>query len=206
VAIRDITMVSYLRWLRRAERSVAGVLAVAVAALLICASGFAVSEITVLSTIQAVHVQRPAVIHLDAGTYDISQDIGDQDFPDDSTEVTITGPGGQVPGRTIPQVLALDDGAGMFLGELDCYPIVSFTIPQAGPYKITSKDQGGMSAAWISEPWADVIRQVLPWIAGLVVALLAIALFLIIPASRWRLMKRTASANASRPRGSGGQG
>jgi hypothetical protein len=57
-------MVSYLRWLWHEERSVARVLAIAVAILLVCAPGFAVSEIAVLSTVQVVHAQRPAVIHL----------------------------------------------------------------------------------------------------------------------------------------------
>jgi hypothetical protein len=183
-------MVSYLRWLWREERSVARVLAVAAAALLVCAPGFAVSEIAVLSTVHVVHAQHPAVIHLDAGTYDISQDMGDNGFPGDSTEITIAGPAGQVPGRTIPQALGLDDVADTFLGESDCYRIASFTIPVAGDYKVTVKDQGGMSAAWISEPYADVAWQVLPWSAGVVAALLAIALGLVSPWPRWRLMRR----------------
>jgi hypothetical protein len=186
-------VVSYLRWLWREERSVARVLAVAAAALLVCAPRFAVSEIAVLSTVHVVHAQHPAVIHLDAGTYDISQDMGDNDFTGDSTEITIAGPGGQVPGRTIPQTLTLDtldDAAGAFLCEWDCYRIVSFTIPVAGDYEVTIKDQGGISAAWISEPYADVAWQVLPWSAGVVAALLATALGLVSPWPRWRLMRR----------------
>jgi hypothetical protein len=184
-------MVSYLRWLWCEERSVARVLAIAGAALVACAPGFAVAEIAVLSTVHVVHAQHPAVIHLDADTYDISQDIGDPDFPDDSTEITIGGQGGrQVSGRTIPQALTLDDAASAFLGEWDCYRVASFTIPVAGPYKITIKDQGGMSAAWISEPYTDVAGQVLPWSVGVVAALLAIALGLAIPGPRWRSMRR----------------
>jgi hypothetical protein len=68
-----------------------------------------------------------------------------------------------------------------------------------GPYTVTINDQHGMSAAWISEPYAGVARQVLPWSAGVVVALLAIALCLTIAGRRWRLMRRMYSASASRP-------
>src|ERR1700722_12466293 len=86
-------MVNYLRWLWRGNRCVARVLVVGVAILLACAPGFALSEIAALSTVRVVHAQSPAVVHLGAGTYDISQDLGDRDFPDDSTELSIIGPG-----------------------------------------------------------------------------------------------------------------
>jgi hypothetical protein len=198
MAICGINVMSYLRWLWREERSVARVLAIAMAILLICAPGFAVSEIAVLSTVQVAHAQRPAVMHLGAGTYDISQDIGDEDFPDDSTELSITGPGGRVPVRTLPAVLTLYDPARAFLGAWDCYRVMSFTIPKAGTYQVTIEDRHGMSGAWISEPWADVARQVFPWAFGVVAALLAIALCLMVPGPRWRRMRRMASVSALR--------
>ena len=197
-AICDINVMSYLRWLWREERSVARVLAIAMAILLICAPGFAVSEIAVLSTVQVAHVQHPAVMHLGAGTYDISQDIGDEDFPDDSTELSITGPGGRVPVRALPTVLALYDSARVFLGAWDCYRVMRFTIPKAGAYQVTIEDRHGMSGAWISEPLADVARQVFPWAFGIVAALLAIALCLMVPGPRWRRMRRAASVSALR--------
>jgi hypothetical protein len=196
--ICDINVMSYLRWLWREERSVARVLAIAMAILLICAPGFALSEIAVLSTVQVAHAQRPAVMYLSAGTYDISQDIGDENFPDDSTELSITGPGGRVPVRTLPTVLTLYDPARVFLGAWDCYRVMSFTIPKAGTYQVTIEDRHGMSGAWISEPWADVARQVVPWAFGIVAALLAIALCLMVPGPRWRQMRRMASVSALR--------
>ena len=61
------------------------------------------------------------VIQLGAGTYDISQDIGDEDFPDGPTDISITGPGSRVLVRAVPQVLAPDDPAAVFLGAWDCY-------------------------------------------------------------------------------------
>jgi hypothetical protein len=82
----------------------------------------------VLSTVQLVHAQHPAIIHLDAGAYDISQDIGDEGFPDDSTELSITGPGGTVVVRTVPSILSFDDSASAFLGAWDCTPVMEFTI------------------------------------------------------------------------------
>jgi hypothetical protein len=194
-AVCGISVVSYLRWLWREERGVARVLAIAVAILLICAPGFAVSEIAVLSTVQVAHAQHPAVMHLGAGTYDISQDIGDNDFPDDSTELSVTGPGGPVPVRTLPTVLTLDDPARVFLGAWDCYRVMSFTIAQAGTYQVTIEDRHGMSGAWISESWAGVARHVFPWAVGIVAALLAIALCLLIPGPRWRRMRRMASVS-----------
>lgn len=189
-AICGIRVVSYLRWLWRDERSVARLLAIAVAVLLICAPEFAVAEIAVLSTLHVVHAQHPAVIHLGAGTYDISEDIGDADFPTDATEISISGADGRVPGLTLSPKLTLDDRAGTFLGAWDCSPVVSFTIARAGPYRITVEQPDGISAVWISEPYADVDRHVLPWAVGVAVALLAIALCLATPGRRWRLMRR----------------
>ena len=75
---------------------------------------------------------------------------------------------------------------------------MSFTIPKAGTYQVTIEDRHGMSGAWISEPWADVARQVFPWAFGIVAALLAIALCLTIPGPRWRRMRRMASVSALR--------
>jgi hypothetical protein len=196
-AICNISMVSYLRWLWQEEQSVARVLTVAVAILLASALGFAVSEIAALSTVQTVNGQRPAIVHLSAGTYDVSQDIGDNDFPDDSTGLSIIGPGGPVPIRTLPQVLRLDDQAKAFLGEWDCYPVMSFTIRQAGAYQVSINDRYGMSNAWISEPPAQVARQVFPWSIGILGALLTIALCLMVPGSRWRRMRRAASPSAA---------
>jgi hypothetical protein len=109
-----------------------------------------------------------------------------------------TRPGGQVPGRTISPALTLDDLAGALLGSWDCDPVVSFTIVRTGPYTVTVKDQHGMSAAWISAPYADVVRHVLPWPVGVVVALLAIAPCLVLPRPRWHVMRRMSSARAAR--------
>jgi hypothetical protein len=190
-AIRGISMASYLRWLWREERGVARVLAVGVAVLLVCAPGFAVSEIAVLSTVQVVEAQHPAVVHLGPGTYDISQDIADEGFPADSTVVTVSGPRGQeVPGRNISPAMTLAEPAGMFLGAWDCHPVVSFTILHAGPYLVSIKDQYGMNAAWISEPYSSVARDVFPWCFGVLGSLLTIVLCLAIPRPRWRLMRR----------------
>lgn len=154
--------------------------------LLICAPGLATSEAAALSTVRLAHWQRPAVIHLDAGSYVISQDIGDNDFPDDSTALTITGPGGRVPVQAVPQHLTPTDAAGMLLGAWDCYQVMSFTIPRTGSYQVTINDRPGMSAAWISEPYADVAEQVFPWLIATTAALLTIALCLIIPLRRRR--------------------
>jgi hypothetical protein len=186
-------MASYLRWLWREDRWVVQVLGVAVAALLACASGFAVSEIAVLSTVQILHSQHPAIIHLDAGTYDISQDIGDNDFPDDSTELSMTGPDGTVLVRTVQPVLSFDDSAKTFLGEWDCTPVMEFTIHQTGQYRVSIKDTYGMRGAWISEPYASVARQVVPWACGIVAALLTIASCLMATTPRWRRLRRVAA-------------
>jgi hypothetical protein len=177
---------NWLSWLWREERSVARVLIIAVGILLICAPGFAGSEIAALSTVQVAHAQRPAVIQLGAGTYDISQDIGDNDFPDDPADVSITGPGSRVLVRAIPQVLTPEDPARVFLGAWDCYRVMSFTIPQAGSYQVSIKDRYGMSGAWISEPYTDVAGQVFPWAFGIVAALVTIAVCLIVSGARWR--------------------
>jgi hypothetical protein len=187
-------MVNYLRWLWREDRWIVQVLGVAAATLLACASGFAVSELAVLSTVQIAHAQQPAVIHLDAGTYDVSQDIGDADFPDDSTELSITGPGGTVLVRTVPSVLSFDDPAAAFLGAWDCSPVMKFTIRQTGQYRVIIKDSHGMSGAWITEPYTSVIRQVVPWASGLVAALLTIASCLVAAGPRWRRMRGVAAA------------
>jgi hypothetical protein len=187
-------MANYLRWLWREERGMARALVVAVAVVLACAPGFAVSEIAALSTVQVVHAQRPATIHLGSGTYDISQDIGDQDFPDDSTELSITGPGGVVPVRTLQQVLSSADLGERFLGAWDCEPVMRFTIRQVGPYAVSIKDSYGMSGAWISEPPATAARRVFPWAFGIVAALLTMAVCLVISGPRRRQAERRASA------------
>jgi hypothetical protein len=187
-------MANYLRWLWREDRGIAWVLIAAVAVVLACATGFAVSDIAALSTVQVVHAQRLTTIHLGAGTYEISQDIGDQDFPDDSTELSITGPGGPVPVQTVQQVLSSDDPAEAFLGAWDCSPVMSFTIRQAGPYTVTVKDSHGMSGAWISEPLATVARQVFPWVFGIVTPLLTMAVCLVVSGSRRGRTRRMASA------------
>jgi hypothetical protein len=187
-------MVNYLRWLWREDRWVVRVLGVAAATLLACASGFAVSELAVLSNVQIVHGQQSAIIHLDAGTYDISQDIGDVDFPDDSTELSITGPTGTVLVRTVQPVLSFDDSAKAFLGAWDCTPVMEFTIRHAGQYRVIIKDSHGMSGAWITEPFASVARQVFPWASGVVAALLAIASCLVASGPRWRRMRPVAAA------------
>jgi len=160
------------------------VLVVAVAVVLACATGFAISEIAALSTVQVVHAQRLAIIHLGAGTYDISQDDGDKDFPDDSTELSITGPGGVVPVQTVQPVLSAGDLAEAFLGAWDCTPVMRFAIRQAGPYGVSIKDSYGMSGAWISEPAAAVARQVFPWVFGIVAALLTMAVCLVVSGPR----------------------
>ena len=149
--------------------------------LLIGASGFTVAEVAARSTVRLAHSQRPVVIHLDAGSYVVSQDIGDADFPDDSSDLTIGGPSGPVRVQAFPQVLTPADVGGKLLGEWDCYQVMSFTIAVAGDFQVTIHDRTGMSAAWISEPYADAARQVLPWLIAVIAALLALALCLIIP-------------------------
>lgn len=191
---------SYLRWLWRADPVVGRVLAVAVGVLLVCAPGFAVSEIAVLSTVRLVHVERPAIIHLGAGAYDVSQDVGDMDFPDDATALTVTGPSGRIPVKTVDQTLSLADGAGAFLGAKDCYVIADFTIRQDGFYKVNITDRYGMSGAWISEPWASVAGQVFPWVLGIIAALLAMVVCLLAadtPRRRRKRLERAAIAAAS---------
>ena len=190
---------SYLRWLWRADPVVARVLAAASGVLLVCAPGFAVSEITVLSTVRLVHAHRPALIQLGAGAYDVSQDVGDTDFPVDATALTITGPGGRIPVKTVEQTLSLADGAGTFLGAKDCSVVASFTIRQAGSYEVTIKDRD-MSGAWISEPWATVAEQVFPWVLGLVAALLASTVCLLAADTPRRSMRRAErQRNATAP-------
>jgi hypothetical protein len=176
--------VNYLRWLWREQRSVARALCAAVGILLIGASGLTASDVAARSTVRLAHSQRPAVFHLDAGAYAVSQDIGDRDFPDDSSALTISGPSGLVPVQTVPQDLTPADAAGLLLGAWDCYQVMSFTIPVASNYQVTIRDRSGMSAAWISEPYTDVAWQVLPWLIAVIAALLAIALCLIIPLPR----------------------
>jgi hypothetical protein len=190
-------MASYLRWLWREDRWIVQVLGVAAATLLASASGFAVSELAVLSTVQIVHARQPAIIHLDAGTYEISQDIGDQDFPDDSTELSIAGQGGPVLVRTLQPVLSFDDPVAAFLGAWDCSPVMEFTIRQTGEYRVIIKDRYGMSGAWITEPYASVTRQVVPWASGTVASLLTIASCLLASGPRWRRMKRVAAGVSS---------
>jgi len=168
------------------------VLIIAVGILLICASGFAAAEIAVLSTVQVAHAQRPAVVQLGAGAYDISQDIGDVGFPDDPTGISITGPGSPVPVWSVPQVLTPDDAVAAFLGAWDCYRVMSFTIPRAGSYRVSIKDRSGMSGAWISEPYTRVARQLVPWALGFVAALITIAVCLIVSVVRWRPVRRMA--------------
>jgi len=175
-----------LSWLWREQRIAASVLIIAVGILLTCASEFAASEVAVLSTVQVAHAQHPAVIQLGAGTYDISQDIGDVGFPDDPTGISITGPGSPVPIWSVPQVLTPYDVVAAFLGAWDCYRVMSFTIPRAGSYRVSIKDRSGMSAAWISEPYTRVARQLFPWALGFVAALITIAMCLIVSAVRWR--------------------
>jgi hypothetical protein len=182
----------FLGWLWREERGVARALITGAGILLICAPAFAASEIAVLSTVHVASAQRPAVIRLGAGTYDIAQDIGDNDFPDDATAVSVTGPGGQVPARDIPQHLAPGDVAGVFLGAWDCYPVMSFSIPRAGSYQVSVKDRSGMSGAWISEPWASAAKRVVPWAFGVVAGLLTIAVCLMVCGPRWRRVRRMA--------------
>jgi hypothetical protein len=185
-------MANYLRWLWREDRGIARVLIIAFAIVLTCATGLAVSEIAALSTVQVVHAQRLAVVRLGAGIYDISQDIGDKDIPDDSTELSITGPGGAVRVRTVPSVLSFDDPAEVFLGAWDCTPVMRFTIRQAGQYGVSIKDSYGMSGAWISEPPATVARQVFPWVSGIVTALLTMAVCLVVSGSRRGRTRRRA--------------
>lgn len=194
-AISSTRMANYLRWLWREDRWVVQVLSVAVATLVACASGFAVSELAVLSTVQIVHAQQSAIMHLDAGTYAISQDIGDKDFPDDSTELSITGPGGTVLVRTVQPVLSFDDSAKVFLGAWDCTPVMEFTIRQTGEFRVSITDSYGMSGAWITEPYASVARQVLPWASGIVAALLTIASCFVACRPRWRRMSRVAAVD-----------
>lgn len=169
-------------------------LVVAVAIMLACAPGFAVSEIAALSTVQVVHAQGPITIHLGAGAYDISQNIGDPGFPDDSSELSITGPGGLVPVQTVQPVLSFDDPAETFLGAWGCTPVMSFTIRQAGPYTVTVNEGYGISAAWISEPPATAARRVVPWAFGIVAALLTMAVCFVMSGPRRRQAERRASA------------
>ena len=172
-------------------------LIIAVGLLLTCASGFAAAEIAVLSTVQVAHAQRPAVVQLGAGTYDISQDIGDVGFPDDPTGISITGPGSPVPVWSVPQVLTPYDAAAVFIGAWDCYRVMSFTIPRAGSYRVSIKDRSGMSAAWISEPYTRVVRQLVPWALGFAAALITIAVCLIVSVVRWRPVRRMAQDKAT---------
>jgi hypothetical protein len=169
-------------------------LVVAVAIMLACAPGFAVSEIAALSTVQVVHAQGPVTIHLGPGAYDISQDMGDEDFPDDSSELSITGPGGVVPVQTLQPVWSSNDLGEPFLGAWGCTPVMTFTIRQAGPYTVTVKDSYGMSGAWISEPPATVARRVVPWAFGIVVALLTMAACFVMSGPRRRQAERRAAA------------
>jgi hypothetical protein len=198
-AICGIGMANYLRSLWREDRGIAWVLVVAVAVVLASAAGFAVSEIAALSTVQVVPAQRLTTVHLGPGTYEISQDIGDQDFPDDATELSITGPGGLVPVQTVQPVLSSDDPAEAFLGAWDCSPVMGFTIRQAGPYTVTVKDSHGMSAAWISEPLATVAGQVFPWVFGIVTSLLTVAVCLVVSRNKSRLGRRAGRRGRPRP-------
>jgi hypothetical protein len=184
-------MANYLGWLWREERGMVRALVVAVAIVLACAPGFAVSEISALSTVQVVHAQGPVTIHLGASAYDISQDMGDLGFPDDSSVLSITGPGGVVPVRTSQPVLSPDDPAEVFLGAWDCTRIMSFTIRLAGLYTVTVNEGYGISAAWISEPLATVARHVFPWAFGIVVALLTMAVCFVMSGPRRRQAERT---------------
>jgi hypothetical protein len=186
-----------LSWLWREKRIAASVLIIAVGILLTCASGFAASEVAVLSTVQVAHAQDPAVIQLGAGTYDISQDIGDVGFPDDPTGISITGPGSPVPVWSGPQVLTPYDAVAVFLGAWDCYRVMSFTIPRAGSYRISIKDRSGMSAAWISAPYTRVARQLFPWALGFVAALITIAVCLIVAVVHRHPVRRMAQDKAT---------
>jgi 4-amino-4-deoxy-L-arabinose transferase-like glycosyltransferase len=188
--------VIYLRWLWRKERKVARILAVAVGILLICACGFAAAEIAALSTVRVVNAQQPAVIHFGAGAYQVSQDIGDMDFPDDSAALTVAGPGGRVPVQTVPQRLTPADAASLLLGAVDCGQVMSFTIQRTGSYQVTINDRHGMSGAWISEPYADVTEHVIPWALGIVGALLTVAVCLIVLARRGRIAGRVSPPGA----------
>ena len=186
-------MANYLRWLWREDRGTARLLVVAVAVVLACAIGFAISEIAALSTLQVVPAQGPATIHLGAGAYDISQDMGDLSFPDDASVLSITGPGGLVPVQTVQPVLS-DDPAEAFLGAWDCSRVMRFTIRQAGPYTVTVQGGYGISDAWISEPLATVTRRIFPWVLGLVAALLTMGVCLMVSGSRRSRMRWMASA------------
>jgi hypothetical protein len=192
-------MTNRLCWLWRELPGVAWVLVIATGALFVSAPGFAASEIAALSTVHVAHAEHPAVIRLGPGTYYISQDFGDADFPDGATDVSVTGPDGLVPVRQIPSTLSLDSLASAFLGAWDCYRVGSFTIPQAASYQVSVKEGDGVSGAWISEPYADVVRQLFPWVCGVTAAAIAIAVCLIVAAARWSGMRRMARANDSRP-------
>jgi hypothetical protein len=72
-------------------------------------------------------------------------------------------------------------------------PVMRFTIRQAGPYTVTVNEGYGISGAWISEPLATVARRVFPWVLGLVAALLAMAVCLVVSGSRRDRMRRMAS-------------
>ena len=175
-----------LSLLWREQRGATRLLVIAAGILLICAPGFTATEVAALSSVRVVSAQRPAVIRLGAGTYDISQDTGDDGFPDDPTAVSVSGPAGWVVVRAIPQVLTPEDPANVFLGAWDCDRVMSFTIPRAGSYQVSVTSGAGMSAAWLSEPYATVARQVFPWAFGIVAALLTITVCLIICAGPWR--------------------
>ena len=170
----------------RERRGAARLLVIATGILIICAPGFAASEVAALSSVRVVNAQRPAVIRLGAGTYDISQDMGDDGFPDDPTAVSVSGPAGWVVVRAIPQVLTPEDPASAFLGAWDCDRVMSFTIPRAGSYRVSVTSGSGLSAAWISEPYATVAWQVFPWALGIVMALPTMAVCLMICAGPWR--------------------
>jgi len=180
-----------LRRLWSERRAATRLLVIAAGILLICAPGFIASEVAALSSVRVVNAQRPAVIRLGAGTYDISQDMGDDGFPDDPTAVSVSGPAGWVVIRAIPQVLTPEDPASAFLGAWDCDRVMSFTIRRAGSYQVSVTSGSGMSAAWISEPYATVAWQVFPWAVGIVLALPTLAVCLIICAGPWRRARVT---------------
>jgi hypothetical protein len=186
-----------LRRLWRERRGATRLLVVAAGILLVCAPGFIASEVAALSSVRLVSAQRPAVVRLSAGTYDISQDARDDGFPDDPIAVSVSGPAGWVVVRAIPQVLTPEDPASVFLGAWDCDRVMSFTISRAGSYQVSVASGSGMSAAWISEPYATVAWQVFPWAFGIVMALPTMAVCLIICAGPWR-RARVARMSAGR--------
>jgi hypothetical protein len=186
----------------RDQRGAARLLVIAAGVLLICVPEFAASEVAALSTVRVVHAHRPAIIRFGAGTYDISQDIGDDGFPDDPTAVSISGAGGWVVVQANPQVLTPEDPASAFLGAWDCDRVMSFTIPRAGFYRVAVIGGSGMTAAWISEPYASVAWQVFPWAFGIVLALPIIVVCLMVcarprPRPRPRPRRRAGVAGMS---------